>query len=76
MPPPAHLKGALVDKYAEIALFDAAENQRVILESQAAAAKKKGERRATTPARLRVRWCALVCVLTCQRHFLFTRQPR
>ena len=28
--PPAHLKGALVDKYAEIALFDAAENQRVI----------------------------------------------
>jgi len=43
MSPPSHLKGALVDKYAEIALFDAAENQRVILESQAAAAKKKAE---------------------------------
>lgn len=39
MPPKG--KGALVDKYAEIALYDAAENQRVIMEAQAAAREKK-----------------------------------
>ena len=52
--PPAHLKGALVDKYAEIALFDAAENQRVILEAQAAEAAKKAEMKAALDMQVRM----------------------
>jgi len=52
--PPAHLKGALVDKYAEIALFDAAENQRVNLEAQAAEAKKKAAMKAALDMQIRM----------------------
>ena len=39
----AAAKGALVDKYAEIALFDATENLRVIQEQQEQETQKKGE---------------------------------
>ena len=58
--PPAHLKGALVDKYAEIALFDAAENQRVILEGQQAEQKKKAEMKAALDAQMRMQQEALL----------------
>jgi len=58
--PPAHLKGALVDKYAEIALFDAAENQRVILEAQAAEHKKKSEMKAALDAQMRMQQESLI----------------
>jgi len=51
---PAHLKGALVDKYAEIALFDAAENQRVILAAQEAAKQKKAEMKAALDMQVRM----------------------
>jgi hypothetical protein len=52
--PPAHLKGALVDKYAEIALYDAHENQRVILEAQAKEHKKKAAMKAALDAQVRM----------------------
>jgi hypothetical protein len=52
--PPAHLKGALVDKYAEIALFDAAENQRVIIEAQQAEVRKKAEMKAALDMQVRL----------------------
>ena len=42
-----NLQQAILDPYAEIALFDAAENQRVALEAQKAEAKKKGAPRLT-----------------------------
>jgi len=47
-----HLKGALVDKYAEIALFDAAENQRVIMNSQRELAEKKAAMKKALDAQL------------------------
>ena len=60
MPPSsAHLKGAIVDKYAEIALYDAAENQKVILESQRLEAKKKAEMRASLDEQVRLQQEAL-----------------
>ena len=52
--PPAHLKGALVDEYAQIALFDAAENQRVILEGQERERAKKAQLRKTLDAQIRM----------------------
>jgi len=52
--PPAHLKGALVDKYAEIALFDAAENQRVIIEAQTAEKARKANMKAALDMQVRL----------------------
>jgi len=46
-------KKAIVDPYAEIALFDAAENQRVIQEAQKLEAKKKSDMKKALDAQVR-----------------------
>ncbi len=57
MPP---YKTAVVDKYAEIALFDAAENQRVILEAQEVQKRKKLEMKRALDAQVRMKEEALL----------------
>jgi len=58
--PAGNLKGALVDKYAQIALYDAAENQRVILEAQQAEVRKKAEMKAALDLQIRLQHEAAV----------------
>ena len=58
--PAGNLKGALVDKYAQIALYDAAENQRVILEAQQAEVRKKAEMKAALDLQIRLQHEATV----------------
>jgi len=73
---PAHLKGAIVDKYAEIALFDAAENQRVILAAQEADRRKKAEMKAALDAQVRMQQEACLREKEEDREWVMKEQER
>jgi len=69
-------KKALVDPYAEIALFDSAENQRVILEAQRTAAEKKTQLKKSLDAQVRYQQEALLREREEDREWLKMEQDR
>lgn len=72
----AKIKKALVDPYAEIALFDAAENQRVIEEAQRLQAQKKAELKKSLDQQVRYQQAAILREREEDREWLKKEQER
>ena len=71
-----HSKRVLVDKFAEMALFDAAENQRVIVEAQVREAEAKAAMRRALDEQVRLKQEAALREREADKEWVHKEQDR
>jgi hypothetical protein len=76
MPTHPAAKGVLVDQYAQIALFDAEENQRQIMANQTLEAQKKRHLKQALDEQVRVKQAAMLKERAQEREWLVKEQAR